>query len=118
MDEMSVRLGDGTDLREASLFGFTNMPSLFGGSYEIKNQKCEGPGRGGGHEPSLKKPGDFTVAEGHGHPLVNKNISNIFLSSFFQIDFLPCNNHVICNILIFYIPFIFPYFQLYIFKLV
>jgi hypothetical protein len=22
------------------------------------------------HEPSLKKPGDFTVAEGHGHPLV------------------------------------------------
>ncbi len=21
-------------------------------------------------EPSLKKPGDFTVAEGHGHPLV------------------------------------------------
>jgi len=47
MDEMSVRLGDGTDLREASLFGFTNMPSLFGGSYEIKNQKCEGPGRGG-----------------------------------------------------------------------
>jgi hypothetical protein len=47
MDEMSVRLGDGTDLREASLFGFTNMPSLFGGSDEIKNQKCEGPGRGG-----------------------------------------------------------------------
>jgi hypothetical protein len=24
------------------------------------------------HEPSLKKPGDFTVAEGHGHPLVFK----------------------------------------------
>jgi len=24
------------------------------------------------HEPSLKKPGDFTVAEGHGHPLVGK----------------------------------------------
>jgi len=22
------------------------------------------------HEPSLKKPGDFTVAEGHEHPLV------------------------------------------------
>jgi len=22
------------------------------------------------HEPSLKKPWDFTVAEGHGHPLV------------------------------------------------
>jgi hypothetical protein len=22
------------------------------------------------HEPSLKKPGDFTMAEGHGHPLV------------------------------------------------
>jgi len=22
------------------------------------------------HEPILKKPGDFTVAEGHGHPLV------------------------------------------------
>jgi len=22
------------------------------------------------NEPSLKKPGDFTVAEGHGHPLV------------------------------------------------
>ncbi len=21
-------------------------------------------------KPSLKKPGDFTVAEGHGHPLV------------------------------------------------
>jgi hypothetical protein len=25
------------------------------------------------HEPSLKKPGDFTVAEGHGHPLVLKD---------------------------------------------
>jgi hypothetical protein len=24
------------------------------------------------YEPSLKKPGDFTVAEGQGHPLVNK----------------------------------------------
>jgi hypothetical protein len=24
------------------------------------------------HEPSLKKPGDFTVAEGHEHPLVVK----------------------------------------------
>jgi len=23
------------------------------------------------HEPSLKKPGDFAVAEGHGHPLVS-----------------------------------------------
>ncbi len=22
------------------------------------------------HEPSLKKPGDFTVPEGHGYPLV------------------------------------------------
>ncbi len=32
MDEMSVRLGDGMDLGEVSLFGFTNMPSLLGGS--------------------------------------------------------------------------------------
>jgi len=24
-------------------------------------------------KPSLKKPGDFTVAEGHGHPLVSYN---------------------------------------------
>jgi hypothetical protein len=31
MDEMFVWLGDGTDLEEASLFGFTNMPSLLGG---------------------------------------------------------------------------------------
>jgi hypothetical protein len=28
------------------------------------------------HEPSLKKPGDFTVAEGHGHPLVSYNIGS------------------------------------------
>jgi len=30
------------------------------------------------HEPSLKKPGDFTVAEGHGHPLVLLNVSMKF----------------------------------------
>jgi hypothetical protein len=29
---MSVRLGDGTNLEEASLFGFTNIPSLLRGS--------------------------------------------------------------------------------------
>jgi hypothetical protein len=40
MDEMSVRLGYGTDLGEASLFGFTNMPSLWGG------RRGKGPGRG------------------------------------------------------------------------
>jgi hypothetical protein len=28
------------------------------------------------HEPSLKKPGDFTVAEGHGHPLVQSKGCN------------------------------------------
>jgi hypothetical protein len=27
------------------------------------------------HEPSLKKPGGFTMSEGHGHPLVVMNIS-------------------------------------------
>jgi hypothetical protein len=31
MDEMSVQLSDGTDLGEASLFGFLNMPSIWGG---------------------------------------------------------------------------------------
>jgi hypothetical protein len=44
---MFVQLGDGTDLGEASLFGFTNMPSFLGRSTKYKNQKCEGPGRGG-----------------------------------------------------------------------
>ncbi len=29
------------------------------------------------HEPSLKKPGDFTVAEGHMHPLVDIEIHYI-----------------------------------------
>jgi hypothetical protein len=28
-------------------------------------------------KPSLKKPGDFTVAEGHGHPLVYTKTINI-----------------------------------------
>jgi hypothetical protein len=31
------------------------------------------------HEPSLKKPGDFTVAEGHRYPLVSE-ITTSFLS--------------------------------------
>ncbi len=47
MDEMSVRLGDGTNLGEASSFDLTNMPSLFGGVDGVKNQKCEGPEQGG-----------------------------------------------------------------------
>ncbi len=36
---MSVWLGDGTNLREASLFGFTNMPSLLGGVDGVKDQR-------------------------------------------------------------------------------
>ncbi len=46
---MSVQLDDGTDLGEASLFSFTNMPSLWGGVDGVKNRsgKCEGPRRGG-----------------------------------------------------------------------
>jgi len=33
------------------------------------------------HEPSLKKPGDFTVAKGHRYPLVYSimNLNTIFL---------------------------------------
>jgi hypothetical protein len=47
---MSVRLGDGTDLGEASLFGFTNMPSLLGGVNGVKD-----PGGGGGGTNSCLK---------------------------------------------------------------
>jgi hypothetical protein len=50
---MSVRLDDGTDLGEAFFLLATVR-----------------------REPSLKKPGDFTVVEGHGHPLVGNNIYN------------------------------------------
>jgi hypothetical protein len=32
------------------------------------------------HEPGLKKPGDFTVSEGHGYPLVLYNILGVCLS--------------------------------------
>ncbi len=39
---MSIRMGDGTDLGEASLFGFTNMPSFLGGQWG------KGPGQGWG----------------------------------------------------------------------
>ncbi len=47
---MSVRLGDGTDLKEASLFDFTNMPSLLGGVDGVKNRKC-----GGGDQQLFEK---------------------------------------------------------------
>jgi hypothetical protein len=47
MDEMSIRLDDRTDFGEA----FFLLATI-------------------SREPSLKKPRDFTVAEGHGHPLV------------------------------------------------
>ncbi len=47
MDEMSVRLGDGMDLGEASLFDFTNMPSL------LRGRRGKGPGRGWGWDQRL-----------------------------------------------------------------
>jgi hypothetical protein len=47
MDEMFVRLDDRTNFGEAFFLLATIR-----------------------HKPSLKKLGDFTVAEGHGHPLV------------------------------------------------
>jgi hypothetical protein len=51
MDEMSVRLDDGTNFGEAFFLLVT-----------VRLR--------GWMKPSLKKLGDFTVAEGHGHPLV------------------------------------------------
>jgi len=47
MDEMSVRLDDRTDFGEAFFLLATVR-----------------------REPRLKKPRDFIVAEGHGHPLI------------------------------------------------
>jgi hypothetical protein len=46
MDEMSVRLGDGTNLGAASLFDFTNMPSLLGGrrGKELEMQRTRAGG--------------------------------------------------------------------------
>jgi hypothetical protein len=48
-------------------------------------------------KPSLKKPGDFTVAKGHGHPLVKAiAVVSIYLSMwavpgrFFQSLPVPC----------------------------
>ncbi len=37
---------------------------------KIKNKKDKSFQKKPKHEPSLKKPGDFTVPEGHGYPLV------------------------------------------------
>jgi hypothetical protein len=50
---MSVRLNDGTNFGE-TFFSFSYCPSRLRGWMK----------------PSLKKPGDFTMAKGHGHPLV------------------------------------------------
>jgi neutral trehalase len=36
---------------------------------KIKNKKIKVSREKLKHEPSLKKPGDFTVPEGHGYPL-------------------------------------------------
>jgi len=57
MDEMSVRLDDGTNFGEAFFLLATVR---------------------GWMKPSLKKPGDFTVVEGHGHPLVGMNPFVVF----------------------------------------
>ncbi len=53
MDEMSVQLDDRTNFREAFLL-LATVPSQLRGWMK----------------PSLKKLGDFTVAEGQRHPLV------------------------------------------------
>jgi hypothetical protein len=53
-DEMSVRLGDVTNLGEASLF-------VDG----VKNQKCEGPEAGGGHQRLFEKINFFLKNQKH-----------------------------------------------------
>jgi hypothetical protein len=53
MDEMSVRLDD-----HKIIIKIENT---------LKKKKVKSFLK---REPSLKKPGEFTVAEGHGHPLV------------------------------------------------
>jgi len=53
MDEMSIRLDD-----HKIIIKKKHKKKL-----KVSKKKLK-------REPSLKKPGDFTVAEGHGHPLV------------------------------------------------
>jgi len=44
-------------------------------------------------KPSLKTPGDFTVAEGHGHPLILyiKTIVSVYVGS--ALKFFPITAH-------------------------